>query len=130
MLLQIADASRRVILDIFQGRAQSGIAACHDPLHQAGRDVVGRWTFRSVEHTEPPGRSRADVDEPPSLLHARNDTINGGGNRGQITSDGLSHLAVCMIDDAQHVQRGQLVDRFALRIASLGRKMLERCHSA
>ena len=98
---QVARADRGIVFGGFGGAAQRRLAAGDDALHQVRRNAECGRAFGGVQHSEAAAGSRADVEQPPALLHGGHDCVHGARDRGDFLGDGLGDLLIFGIDDAR-----------------------------
>ena len=91
------------------------------PLRHAERGArLGR-----VEHAQPPGRPRADVDEAASLAQSIRHRVHRAPDRIEAAVHGLHGVHVLLLDDAQHLRRRHAVEVRRLRVSHFSFKHID-----
>src|SRR6185312_13183659 len=81
-----------------------------DALKQLGRDGEGGGALARVEDAETSAGAGSNVEEAAALPEALRDRVHGAGDLRQHRRNGGSDLRVLMVDDAEHLERGQFAD--------------------
>ena len=90
--------------------------------------VERRPALARVEHPEPPGRARPDVDQAPAGLQARHDRVDRRRDLGPGRRDRQRHGLVVLVHQPHELVRGQPVDLGAFRPRPFGGEMAQSCH--
>ena len=110
------------VLGSFDG-AEHGVDPAREQAdHHTVRGAEGRAAFDGIEHAEPAGGPRAEVDE----AAVRGEGIGGGcgdrGDGGEGGVHGVGDGAVGGVDEGDDALWGEGVDVFRIRIDALGFK--------
>src|ERR1035437_3297342 len=96
--------------------AKGGVATGDQALKERGRDGEGWRTLGGVEDAETAAGSGTNVEEATALGEAFGDGVDCGGDCGQFGRDRRSDGRVLVIDNGEHLQGGELIDVFRLRV--------------
>ena len=108
------------VFGVLGGPAQGSVAASDDPLHQRGRDGKRGRALGGVEDAEAAASPRADVEEAAALGEALGDGVDGARDGGQLRLDRRGDDRVLLVDEGEHLQRGELIDARGARVARFG----------
>jgi hypothetical protein len=95
------------------------VAAGNDPLHHLGIRPVRGWHLGGVEHAEPSGCARSDVEQPPPAAERRLGCLDGTRNRFPLAMHGLRNALILGGNQVHDLQRRGKVDIRGARIALL-----------
>ena len=87
---------------------------------QAGRHGKRGRAFACIEYPKPSAGSRAEVKEAAALRKALRNCVDGFRYLGQHGANGKRDGLVGVVDDGEHVKRGELVDLLGGRVARFG----------
>jgi hypothetical protein len=108
-------------------RAQQGfVAAGHHALHHVGMRAVGGRHLGRIEHAQAAGRACADVDQAPVAAEAVDHQVDRARDLQALLAHGGGDQAVLVVDQVDDLQRRQLVDAHAARVALLRQPRVER----
>ena len=123
---QVARADGGIVFRGFGGARQAASPPAIMPCTRSGGDAESGRAFRGVQHAETSAGSRADIEQPAAARECFDDGIHGARDMRQFRRDRLGDLAVFIVDDAQHLQRGQSVDAARMGVGLLGEKSAQR----
>src|ERR1700760_3273623 len=107
------------------GEAKGAVAAGDEALHKLRRDGEGWRDLAGVEHAEAAAGAGTDVEEAAVALEPFGNGVDGEGDVGEFRTDGSSDLRVLVVDDAEHVEGGELVEVLAGWVAGFGEEQAE-----
>ena len=117
---EVAGALFGGVFGVLGGFSQSSVSACDEALNQRGRDGKRRWTLGGVEDAEAAAGPRSDVEEAAAAGEALGDGVDGARNGGQLRLDRRGDGCVLLMDQSEHLQRGELVDARGAWVARFG----------
>ena len=107
------------------GEAERAVAAGDEALDEVGGDGEGGRALAGVEDAEAAAGAGADVEEAAAALEALGDGVDGAGDVGELGADGGGDGGVLVVDEAEHVEGGELVEVFAGGVAGFGEERAE-----
>ncbi len=108
------------VFGVLAGVAEGGVSAGDDALNECGRDGEGGRALGGVEYAEAAAGAGSHVEEAASLLEAGGDGVDGFGDVGEFGGYGGGDCGVFFVDDAEHVEGGELVDVLGGGVAGFG----------
>ena len=105
--------------------AEGGVAAGDEALKESWGDGEGRGNFAGVEDAETAAGAGADVEDAATVLYSLGDFVDGLRDVGEDRGDGLSYFCVFVVDEAEHVEGGELVDVLGRGVAGFGEEGCE-----
>ena len=107
------------------GEAQGAVAAGDETLDEFGGDGEGGRALAGVEDAETAGCAGADVEEASAAVEAGCDLVDGAGDVGELGADRSGDGCVLVVDDAEHVERRELIEIFGRGVAGFGEQRAE-----
>ena len=104
----------------FAGVAEGAVAAGDDALKERWGDGEGGRALGGVEDAEAAAGACSYIEEAAAVFEAVGDGVDGVGDVGEFGGDGGGDLGVFFVDDAEHLEGGELVDVLAGGVAGFG----------
>jgi len=117
---EVARAVFGGVFGVFGGVAQGGVATGDEGLEERGWDREGGWTLGCVEYAETAAGAGADVEEAAAFGEALGDDVDRAGDGRDFSSDCGGDSGVLLVDEGEHVERGDFVDVFGAWVAGFG----------
>ena len=95
------------------------------PWTRSGGDGEGGRALAGVEDAEAAAGSGADVEEASAAAESFDDGVDGAGDVGELGADSGGDGGVLVVDDAEHVEGGELVEVLGRGIAGFGEECAE-----
>jgi hypothetical protein len=108
------------VFGFFAGVAEGGVAAGDEALHEGWGNGEGWGALAGVEDAETAAGAGSDVEEAASVVEAAGDFVDGFGYVGEDFGYGLGYFGVFVVDEAEHVECGELVDVLGCGVAGFG----------
>ncbi len=118
--LEVVRAEFGRVFGGFAGGSERGVAAGDDGVKEIGRDGKGGRALAGIEDSETSAGSGADVEQAAAAAEAIGDGVHCRGNARKFGANGGSDGRVCVVDDHEHLERGDLVDVCRAGIEGLG----------
>lgn len=117
---EIADAFFGAVFGVLAREAEGGIAAGDEALHEGGGDGEGGGALAGVEDAEAAAGAGTHIKDAAAAGHALRDAVDGVGDGGELGADGLGDSRVFVVDEAKHVEGGELVEVGGVGVAGFG----------
>jgi hypothetical protein len=108
------------VFGLLAGFAEGGVAAGDEALHESWGDGECGRNFAGVEDAETAAGAGSDVEETAAIVDAACDFVDGFGYVGEDGGYGRSDFGVFVVDEAEHVEGGELVDVLGEWVAGFG----------